>query len=179
MGFNLRGRLTRTFSPRLGTTGVDKKLPTDRWVPPLSNSIKGVSKLYQTFISKCVLICLWYTLIQFDMRIKTISNDIKHSLIWFDMAYQKDIKLISNSYQNGAEREMSSFPIVFAAVLIWVLIWYQKRIKDLIWLWYCFDTTRGRSDRGHGPYQTSFWYNYQSISNYIKAYQTYQTRFLI
>ena len=56
------------------------------------------------------------------MRIKHISNDIKHSLIWFDMAYQKDIKLISNSYQNGAEREMSSFPIVFAAVLIWVLI---------------------------------------------------------
>ena len=151
----------------------------DRLSTPLSNSIKGVSKLYQTFISKCVLIFLWYTLIQFDMRIKTMSNNIKHSLIWFDMAYQKDIKLISNSYQNGAEREMSSFPIVFAAVLIWVLIWYQKRIKDLIWLWYCFDTTRGPSDRGHGPYQTSFWYSYQSISNYIKAYQTYQTRFLI
>ena len=56
------------------------------------------------------------------MRIKTISNDIKHSLIWFDMAYQREIKLISNSYQNGAEREMSSFPILFVALSIWVLI---------------------------------------------------------
>ena len=156
-------------------TNISQRPAKNTSIKLYQRRIKVVSNIY-------IKVCFDILLIYFDTVWYAYQNHIKRYQTLFDMVwygvskgYQTHIKFISK--RGGARNVKFSHSFCCSFDMGFDMI--SKTYQRLIWLWYCFDTTRGRSDRGHGPYQTSFWYSYQSISNYIKAYQTYQTRFLI